>query len=225
MTKVIDGTNAVLGRLPMLGPASLSSVDSSLGPLVLGSNVIIGTSAVVYRGTKIGDYSYIADIVHIRESCHIGSYCSVGKCTSLEPKVIMEDRAKIAACSQIAALTELKKGCFVGADVSICTDTSFGRIKNADKKVIIEKGAMIGSNASIGPGVTIGRNAMVALGAVVLRNVPENKVAFGNPAKIMWDVDKKLQQKIKTASNYITTDFMGLKKTHLEAEPPSRYLI
>ena len=39
---------------------------------------------------------------------------------------------------------------------------------------------------------------------------------FEGVAKILND-----KEKIKTASNYITTDFMGLKKTHLEAEPPS----
>ena len=39
---------------------------------------------------------------------------------------------------------------------------------------------------------------------------------FEGVAKILND-----KEKIKTASNYITTDFMGLKKTHLEARPPS----
>lgn len=35
------------------------------------------------------------------------------------------------------------------------------------------------------PGVTIGRNAVVAAGAVVTKDVPDNAVVGGNPAKII----------------------------------------
>ena len=45
-------------------------------------------------------------------------------------------------------------------------------------KTIIEKGASIGSNATILPGVHIGKNAMIAAGAVVVKDVPENMLYF-----------------------------------------------
>ncbi len=43
----------------------------------------------------------------------------------------------------------------------------------------------IGSHAAILGGVTIGDNAVIAAGAVVTRDVPENAVAGGVPAKII----------------------------------------
>ncbi|AQW96136.1 MULTISPECIES: DapH/DapD/GlmU-related protein [Elizabethkingia] len=49
----------------------------------------------------------------------------------------------------------------------------------------IKKKAWIGANATILPGVTIGENAIVASGAVVSKDVPDNTVVGGIPAKIM----------------------------------------
>ena len=49
----------------------------------------------------------------------------------------------------------------------------------------IGKNVWIGSNAAILPGVTIGDGAIVAAGAVVTRDVPENAIVGGVPAKVI----------------------------------------
>nr|WP_294781259.1 DapH/DapD/GlmU-related protein [uncultured Flavobacterium sp.] len=54
--------------------------------------------------------------------------------------------------------------------------------------VHIKKNAWIGANATILPGVTIGENAIVAAGAVVAKDVPDNTIAGGVPAKIIKKV-------------------------------------
>jgi len=51
--------------------------------------------------------------------------------------------------------------------------------------IVIKKNAWIGAGATILPGVTIGENAVVAAGAVVSKDVPDNAVAGGVPAKII----------------------------------------
>lgn len=49
----------------------------------------------------------------------------------------------------------------------------------------IKKNAWIGANATILPGVTIGENAVVAAGAVVSKDVPDNMITGGIPARII----------------------------------------
>ena len=54
--------------------------------------------------------------------------------------------------------------------------------------VHIKQNAWIGAGATILPGVTIGENAIVAAGAVVSKNVPDNTVVGGIPAKIIRQI-------------------------------------
>lgn len=63
-------------------------------------------------------------------------------------------------------------------------------------KVVIKKNAWLGMNVTICPGVTIGENAVVAAGAVVTKDVPDNAVVGGVPAKVIKMLDPKDQKEI-----------------------------
>lgn len=58
------------------------------------------------------------------------------------------------------------------------------------KPVIIKQNAWIGAGATILPGVTVGENAIVAAGSVVTKDVPENTIVAGVPAKIIKMIDE-----------------------------------
>lgn len=51
--------------------------------------------------------------------------------------------------------------------------------------IVIGKNVWIGSNATILPGVVVGDGAIVAAGAVVVKDVDENTVVGGVPAKVL----------------------------------------
>ena len=57
------------------------------------------------------------------------------------------------------------------------------------KPIVIKRNAWIGAGATILPGVTIGENSVVAAGAVVSKDVPDNTVVGGIPAKFLKHID------------------------------------
>ena len=54
----------------------------------------------------------------------------------------------------------------------------------------IKRNVWVGAGATILPGVTVGENAIVAAGAVVTKNVPDNAVVAGVPAKIIKYIEQ-----------------------------------
>ncbi|WP_042147819.1 sugar O-acetyltransferase [Paucisalibacillus sp. EB02] len=84
-------------------------------------------------------------------------------------------------------------GSMIGMNVTIAT-LNHGlpletRNTTSPSPVVIGENVWIGSNATILPGVTIGDNSVVAAGAVVTKDVPENTVVAGVPAKVIKKVD------------------------------------
>lgn len=57
------------------------------------------------------------------------------------------------------------------------------------KSVLVKRNAWIGAGAIILPGVTIGENSVVAAGAVVNKDVPDNTIAGGVPAKFIRSIE------------------------------------
>lgn len=56
------------------------------------------------------------------------------------------------------------------------------------KPVVIGDDVWIGANAVILPGVTIGKHCVVAAGAVVTKDVPDNTIVGGVPAKVIKEI-------------------------------------
>lgn len=55
----------------------------------------------------------------------------------------------------------------------------------ASAPIVIEDNAFIGMSSIILKGVTIGKNSVIASGSIVVKNIPENEIWGGNPAKFL----------------------------------------
>jgi maltose O-acetyltransferase len=58
------------------------------------------------------------------------------------------------------------------------------------RPIVIKDNVWIGASATINPGVTIGNNVVVGAGAVVTKDVPDNVVVAGVPAKVIREIDQ-----------------------------------
>lgn len=83
----------------------------------------------------------------------------------------------------------LEDGVFIGPEAKILTEAhpEQPEIRHTlqTEPVVIRRKAWIGAGAIILPGVTVGENAIVAAGAVVTKDVPDNTIVAGVPAKIV----------------------------------------
>lgn len=88
-------------------------------------------------------------------------------------------------------------GCLIGHNVIITTlnhvEEPLQRQSIIPKPVEIGKNVWIGANVTIIPGVTIGDNAIIGAGSVVVKNIPSNTVAVGNPCKVVKDIKNEVK--------------------------------
>lgn len=88
-------------------------------------------------------------------------------------------------------------GALIGHNVVLATLNHAASPKDRDSMIPapirIGKNVWVGANAVILPGVTIGDGAIVAAGAVVNRDVPENTVVGGVPAKVIRTIHEEEQ--------------------------------
>ena len=88
----------------------------------------------------------------------------------------------------------IEEGVFIAPHVVLATEfhpeDPETRHSLLTKPIIIRRNAWIGANATILAGVTIGENAIVAAGAVVSKDVPDNTIVGGVPAKVIREIKK-----------------------------------
>ena len=72
----------------------------------------------------------------------------------------------------------------------------YGEILGSAGKVTIGNNVFIGMNTTILKGVTIGNNSIIGAGSVVTRDIPDNCVAVGSPAKMMMTLEEYHQKRV-----------------------------
>ena len=109
----------------------------------------------------------------------------------------------------------------LGPDVYILAHDSimhrfigYGNVAN----VKIGDDVTISTRAVILPGVTIGNRVMIGAGAVVTKDIPENSIAVGNPAKVIGTFDAYIEKHKKALATHPMFDESFLLNSGLSNE-------
>ena len=138
--------------------------------------------------------------VELSPQLHIGRKTRVSSFTKIKiagGPLRIGDRCSIATGCFIgsgAAGTSIGNDCLIGANCTIVGSTyrydnlevPFAQQGHHSKGTVIGNNVLIGSNCVIVDGASIGDNVMIGAHSLVSGKIPENSVAQGNPAKVIF---------------------------------------
>ena len=145
----------------------------------LGANVKISAFVNLY-GCSIGDNTKLGAFVEIQKGVAVGKNCKISSHTFICEGVTVQDNVFIG--HNVTFINDRYPRATI-ADGSLQTEEDWDVVPT-----MVEKGASIGSSATIMCGVTIGAGAMVGAGSVVTKSVPPGEIWAGNPAKFLKKV-------------------------------------
>lgn len=81
----------------------------------------------------------------------------------------------------------LSAGCML-VSTGLNTDVFLWKKEHINVRIAIGNNVQIGAGAIVLPGIAIGSNVIVGAGSVVTKDVPDNCVAVGNPARVIREL-------------------------------------
>ena len=144
--------------------------------VILGKGVLIHAFVNLY-GCIIGDGTRIGAFVEIQKGAKIGTNC------------------KISSHSFICEGVDIRDNTFIGHNVTFINDKYPSAVNSEEKPqsekdwsvvpTLVKEGVAIGSGSTIMCGVTVGAKVLIGAGSVVTKDIPDNEIWAGNPAKFI----------------------------------------
>jgi bifunctional UDP-N-acetylglucosamine pyrophosphorylase/glucosamine-1-phosphate N-acetyltransferase len=171
----------ILPNTHLLGATKIGS-ESVIGPNSLLRNATIGARVEVRQSTihdsrvdddaDVGPFSHLRNGAHVAAGAHVGNFAEIKKST-------LGKRSKMGHFSYLGDAT-------VGEDANLGAGMITANYDGVNKhETRIGDNAFIGSDTILRAPVCVGDGAATGAGAIVTKDVPENSLAVGMPARVI----------------------------------------
>ncbi len=168
--------------------------------ILISANSVIDNKVILGNDIEIRDFCVIGDEpitfsynrffkpkkIRVKYSVEIGNNFYCGSHTSimkgLERNTIIKDNVIVG------------QFCNIGHDSIIENNVRIMNNVCAEGYVHIKKGTFIGAGTNIRNRITIGENSLIGMGSNVVKNIPRNVIAYGNPCKVIKQNFKVLNE-------------------------------
>ena len=204
----VIGNNVIIGYLTRRKLLNLiqrgirptfSSYDEVSEGSSIGKGCIMRSNTIVYESVVLSDGVETGHGVLIRERAIVGNNTKIGTYTVIDGNVTIGNNVNMQSGVYLPPGTKIEDNVFLGPYVTVTNDKYPPSPKISG--VYIGSNAIVGSRATLIAGVKVGSYAVVAAGAVVTKDVPDNVVVAGVPAKPIGsrdEYDRKKQEYLKS---------------------------
>jgi UDP-2-acetamido-3-amino-2,3-dideoxy-glucuronate N-acetyltransferase len=136
-------------------------------------------SEQIGEGTKVWQYTVIL------KGAVIGKNCNINCHSFIENDVVIGNNVTVKSGVFLWDGIRIEDDVFIGPNATFVNNNSPRSQKYPAKHIgsYLCKGSSIGANATILGGLTIGEYALIGVGSVVTKNIPNNTLWVGNPAR------------------------------------------
>lgn len=135
-------------------------------------------SQSIGANTSIWQYSIVLKGAIIGKNCNINSHCFI------EHEVIIGNNVTIKCGVYLWDGITIEDDVFIGPNVTFINDKYPRSKKKFDLlRTTLKRGSTVGAGSIIMAGITIGEYAMIGAASLVTKNIINNTLWFGSPAK------------------------------------------
>jgi UDP-3-O-[3-hydroxymyristoyl] glucosamine N-acyltransferase len=200
---VVIGDNSIICNNCVIGePASnyYHDIDNYINPeTIIGQGALIRSHTLIYADCKIGENFSTGHRVTIREKSTFGSNCRIGTLSDIQGYVEFGNYCWLHSNVHIGQQSKIGNFVFIYPYVILTNDPT--PPSNICIGPTIGDYTQIAVNSVILPGITIGKHCLIGAGSVVGKNINDEMLALGNPAKEIKNV-KEIKSRQTGMSHY-----------------------